>query len=249
MRAVTVDLWETLITERAGGAGQARRRARVDGVRTALAAIGHPTPADRVDAAMMRTRDEFDADHDRGIDIPFVDRVQQMLNHLDPDLPQELGQGQFAAIVKAVDDPFLEHPPQAVGGVEEILGGLKASGCAVALISNTGFTSAGVYRAWFERLGWLRHFDTTSFSNDLAVAKPSRAIFVTTLATLGVGPADALHVGDSGRHDVDGGKAAGLSTVWITTGRPGAPSTVPDYSIDRLSELPLVVQRWRSATA
>lgn len=249
MRAVTLDLWETLIKERTGGSGQARHRARVDGVRTALAAFGHPMSAGHVEAAILRIRAEFDSDHDRGVDISFADRVRQMLVHLSAGLPGRLDHGQLAAIVEAVDDPFLEHPPEPVEGVEGILADLKAKGYAVALISNTGFTSAGVYRAWFERLGWLRHFDTTSFSNDLAVAKPTRAIFDATLATLGVRPEDALHVGDSGRHDVDGAGAAGLSTVWITTGRPGAPSTIPDYTIGQLSELPLVVQRWRGKQA
>lgn len=247
MRAITLDLWQTLITEGQGWPGHARHHARVAGVRSELASFGHPIAAERVDAALLKVRSDFDSDHDRGLDISFGERVRHMLAYVSPELPDQLDDRQFASVLAAVDQPFLMHPPKPVKGARAVLVQLRNRGHAIALISNTGFTSAAVYRTWLERLGWLAFFDVTSFSNDLAVAKPTRRIFETTLSAMGVAPAEALHVGDSGHHDVDGAHAAGLSTVWVRSGRQGEPRTPPDFVIDELVELPGVVRQWRKA--
>lgn len=244
MRAVTLDLWQTLITEPPGVSGSARHKARVAGVAQVLEGAGHPASPELISQALLTTRQRFDADHDRGVDIKFAERVREMLALVRPDLPGLLGPDVLRRVEDAVDQPFLAHPPIPVTGVREVLSDLKGTGTRIALISNTGFTSKTVYRAWFARLGWLDYFDVTSFSNDLSVAKPTRSIFDLTLSRLGVAPARAIHVGDSGRHDVDGAHGAGLHAVWIRTGRPEPPETQPDFTIRSLAELPGVVTRW-----
>ncbi|HET7036189.1 MAG TPA: HAD family hydrolase [Thermomicrobiaceae bacterium] len=68
--------------------------------------------------------------------------------------------------------------------------------------------------------------------------KPDSAIFARALELGGVGPEEAVYVGDSPEHDVAGAQAAGLQSVWVNRrGRawPGGPP--PDFEIGDLREL------------
>jgi putative hydrolase of the HAD superfamily len=54
-------------------------------------------------------------------------------------------------------------------------------------------------------------------------AKPAVHIFRTALNAAGVGPAQALHVGDSQKEDVAGAQAAGIRALWLTRTTSAAP--------------------------
>ena len=119
------------------------------------------------------------------------------------------------------------------------LGVLRAAGLRLAAITN----AAGDYqRAKLGSLGLESAFDAVLISGELGVAKPHRAIFLTACTSLGVHPAQTVHVGDRLDMDAEGARDAGLHGVWLDRSRCGAlPQSAGISVICQLSELPALI--------
>lgn len=81
-------------------------------------------------------------------------------------------------------------------------------------------------------------FETIVSSYDLGYRKPHPLAFETALRTLGVGPAEAAHVGDSYDNDIAPALALGMTAIFRRSERPvpaGAPAA--HHTIDSLAEL------------
>ncbi len=82
------------------------------------------------------------------------------------------------------------------------------------------------------------YFDTILISGEVGVRKPDPAIFAMTLDGLGVGPDDALVVGNSLTSDIAGAKNAGITAVWLNRDDvENATDIEPDFEISTLDEL------------
>jgi HAD superfamily hydrolase (TIGR01549 family) len=97
-----------------------------------------------------------------------------------------------------------------------------------------------VQRAKLELLGIDRLVDFVLVSEEFGVAKPDPAIFREALSLAGVGPEEAIFVGDSIEFDMVGAQAADIPTVWVNRHRrpwsePGPP---PTRQIRSLADLP-----------
>ena len=93
-----------------------------------------------------------------------------------------------------------------------------------------------------ERCGLDGRFAFVVFSQDVQVEKPDPKIFQITAERAGCELRQMLHVGDSLKNDVAGGKNAGAPTVWLN--REGVPNDTkiqPDYEITSLNEIPAIV--------
>jgi HAD superfamily hydrolase (TIGR01509 family) len=125
-----------------------------------------------------------------------------------------------------------------ISGAPQVLRALKEEGYQIALLSNTMFDGSA-HMADLRRFGLDSCFDATLFSADLNLWKPSAAPFLHLLEELRVTPANAVFVGDSPHHDIVGGKAAGLYTIYFRSStRFGEPDGVqPDATIYRLGEV------------
>lgn len=64
-------------------------------------------------------------------------------------------------------------------------------------------------------LGVDRYLDAVVMSARSGYAKPDPRIFAVALERLGVGPREAMHVGDSMTEDVEGARAAGMRALLI----------------------------------
>lgn len=246
-RAVTLDLWRTLIVDDPSidaGVGADRNSLRIDRLADVLRSAGNEVPRGELEAAFQRVRDDTDHAHLNGVDRTFHLWVRQIVEYAAPRLLGRLSEDQTEAALRAVDEPFLEHPPSVHPDTGEILDRLIGHGLRIALISNTGFTSGEIYVRWFEQLGLADYFSAFTFSNEVAVAKPTAAIFESTLDQLGVAAGNALHVGDNLQSDVAGAHRVGMSTVWLRIGDNTAEDALADYTISDLAELPEVVERW-----
>lgn len=113
--------------------------------------------------------------------------------------------------------------------VSSTLEALRGRGLALAVVSN-----------FDDRLGRLlthldltRYFDAVVFSFTLGVEKPDARLFEHALELLRVEPAEALHVGDRLREDVEGALGAGMAAVRVDRSEtpraesPGVPHLVP----------------------
>lgn len=243
--AVTLDLWLTLIAEPNGTQWSVKRldeRARMANEVLVRHSLGVNQEL-LVDASQRISR-LITADHDLGIDLEFSHRVGQMLSLIEEDLPETLGKVGISEVAAAIDKTFLAHPPQFLPGSKDVLEHLHQLDVKVALISNTGMTSASGYREWFEREGVLGFFDHLTFSNEVACAKPSPEIFCPTLAALGTLAENSLHIGDNLLTDVSGAAAVGMKTGWIAGYDARELIVPPDYTLTNITELPSVVERW-----
>ena len=244
-RAVTLDLWNTLIGEDLAGESSRRRNAeRISRSLRVLREAGEEVPEQALVDAFAEAHRLVDADHARGIDLTFDERVRQVLSLVDPGLSARVDSHTIVRLGAALDGPFLAHPPRLLPGVVKTLRALAGLGVALAIVSNTGLTSPGGYGLFLEAHGVRRLFRVLSFSTGHGVAKPTERIFQATLETLGVQPRDALHVGDDLRTDVAGAHRAGLRTVWVSGVDPSVPEVPPDFTITEIAELPAVVERW-----
>jgi len=92
-------------------------------------------------------------------------------------------------------------------------------------------------------LGLADFFDAVSFSSEVGVRKPHPAIYADALRKLGADPSRTLFVGDRVREDVQGPQAQGMRAVLTREWRQEDDPGVADFVIQRLGELPAIVER------
>ena len=125
--------------------------------------------------------------------------------------------------------------------VPAVLHQLADSGLRIGLISNTHRCLAS-FQSHFELQGLI---SATVSSSDHGLMKPHPSIFAAALQLLDVPAAEAMMVGDSLKHDVEGALAVGMRAVLLNRGDAAAPA-VPGSArvpiIRSLRELmPLVI--------
>jgi putative hydrolase of the HAD superfamily len=109
--------------------------------------------------------------------------------------------------------------PDAVPALRE----LRGAGHRLVVVSNWDYSLP----EWLGPTGLLELVDGVVSSAEAGAAKPGPAPFLRGLELAGVGPEDALHVGDSPENDLEGARAAGVRGVLVDragTAPPGLPS-------------------------
>ena len=100
-------------------------------------------------------------------------------------------------------------------GVADLLGGLKAAGCAIGIVTSKARPTVQLA---FDALPEVqRHVDLLVAVEDTDVHKPRPDPLILALRRLGADPWDACYVGDA-PFDVAAGNAAGVTTVGVTWG-------------------------------
>ena len=121
--------------------------------------------------------------------------------------------------------------------VKPVLRQLHGSGLRLGLISNTHRCLA-LFRSHFE----LESFITGAVSSsDHGFMKPHPSIFEAALRELDVVAEEALMVGDSIRHDVEGARQLGMRAVLLARSAQPAQSVEDVPVITSLRELPAFV--------
>jgi HAD superfamily hydrolase (TIGR01549 family) len=105
------------------------------------------------------------------------------------------------------------HP--LASGSDDLLEQARAAG-PVVLVTNG---PPDIQRRKIEQGGLGAFFSSVVISGELGIGKPDPLVFAHALETVGAPPEDALMVGDSWERDVEGALAAGLRAVWISHGR------------------------------
>ena len=115
---------------------------------------------------------------------------------------------------------------------------LRSRGLELGIVSNFDSRLFNIVRG----LGLADLFATITISTLAHAAKPSPRIFELALEQHAVEPAEALHVGDSLRDDVEGATKAGLTAVLLARqGKQAPPGVQTICTLDEL--VPLVVGR------
>lgn len=202
----------------------------------AAARVLAPDDPEPVAAALLAGEDEWwrtcVAAGDRSGTTEQLVRSVARQTHLDV-------QGALAAY-HASWEATVAHDPDAVA----VLTALRERGLRTGLLSNTHWPRA-LHESWLAEAGLLDLLDVRLYTSDMTHMKPHPEAFAALLDAVGVGPHEAVFVGDRPRDDISGAQAVGMRTV-LLTGRPVEPwDVVPDARLPSLAGLVELVAAWR----
>jgi putative hydrolase of the HAD superfamily len=122
--------------------------------------------------------------------------------------------------------------------VTEVLRGLHASGFKIGLITNSHRCLAS-FQSHFALEGL---FAVTLSSLDHGYMKPHPSIFESALRAVDVEPGEAVMVGDSFSHDIEGARRLGMRGVLVTRSSDAPAACPPDVAvIQSLRQLPALL--------
>jgi putative hydrolase of the HAD superfamily len=164
-----------------------------------------------------------------GVDDRLLGGVdERLLGGADERLLGGVDEAAMTALLLAslVFEPFPEVPAT--------LNELRGMGLALVVVSNWDASLSETLAS----LGLLDTVDAVVTSAACGSAKPDPAIFAEALRRAGVGPEEALHVGDSPEEDVAGARAAGIGAVLVAReGERGGPDRAEERGAsDRAEE-------------
>ena len=117
----------------------------------------------------------------------------------------------------------------------ETLAALRQASIHVQVVSNIDDEQ---FDPLLDRLGLLDVIDASTSSEEAGSCKPDAAIYLLALAKAGSAPEQALFVGDSLRHDVEGPAATGMRTAWLPPRPDADPGDAhPDAVIHALGDV------------
>lgn len=155
-----------------------------------------------------------------------------LLTHTVPDTKLEEDLARYSAHHPSV----LRSGTRLLPGAREVITALSAAGFRLGVCSNkpVAFT-----RELLDYLGLASRIDLVLGPEDVARPKPAPDMLQTALARLGIGPAEALYVGDM-IVDIETARAAGVAVWVVPTGseeRSRLEAARPDRLLDELGEL------------
>ena len=243
IKAVTFDLWETIIHDESD---EPKRIAK--GLRTKPHERRHllweALSADRpiryedvclaydvADAAFTKAWKED------SITWTIGARLEEVLKGLG----RELGSADFTRVVKLHEEMEVTVPPNAIDGAGEALAEL-AGRYKLSIVSDTIVTPGKQLRALLAVHDLERHFSGFAFSDEVGRSKPHPSMFESAARQLGVEAAEMVHIGDRDHNDVKGAQALGMKAVLFTATRDvDAADTSADAICSRYADLPGII--------
>ncbi|GAA1476007.1 hypothetical protein GCM10009623_04530 [Nocardioides aestuarii] len=170
---------------------------------------------------------------------------------------------QSATIADLFDEAGLDHDPELLSAYYEfwephtttdpevgpMWEALRSRGLKVGVLSNTVWPRAW-HRGFFERDGVLDLVDGDVYTSEVPWTKPSPEAFRAAAEAVDVDDlARCVYVGDRLFDDIWGATNAGMKAVHvphstIPAGQVGHTEGTPHAVVQRLSEIPGVIDRW-----
>jgi putative hydrolase of the HAD superfamily len=198
IRAVTFDLWGTLILNSKEYANSLRRMREELLYETLKGTISRESLVNALDQSWA----EIQIVRSTLRDVPTSEQIRILAGLLRTDSDLE----------KPYTEAVLHFSPAINPYAKEVLELLHRK---VGLISNTGRTPGNVLRSVLSHLGVLEFFTVTLFSNEVGYLKPHPEIFRKASQKLKIPLSQILHVGDDVKADVEGARNAGMKALLI----------------------------------
>jgi putative hydrolase of the HAD superfamily len=214
LKAVTFDLWQTLLLDTPEGLRRARA-GRIRGIHELLTRQGIAVARDAVGLAYDAVGPRLENVWATRQDVGSHGQVRLLLECLGLDGALSSKAGLLDALEDAYCLPILSAMPILNVGARELLETLQIRGLRLALICNTGRTPGKMLRLVLDGLGLASCLSVLSFSDEVGLRKPHPEIFHRTLSALGVAPAEAAHVGDDVTTDVAGARGVGMRAIHL----------------------------------
>ena len=245
IRAITFDLWDTLVIDDSDEAKRAERglRSKFDERRYLLwEALNAAEPIDLEtvrlaynvgDAAFNKAWKEHH------ITWPIDERLRVILKGLG----RELSDAAFDAVVRAHAEMEVDIPPDAMPGAGPVLERL-AKRYKLCIVSDAIVSPGTCLRRVLENHGLAKPFSGYAFSDEVGHSKPHRAMFDSAAEQLGVGVGEMLHVGDRDHNDVKGPQRIGMKAILFTAANDtDKAATTADAICGSFDELEAAIDR------
>ena len=229
LKAVTFDLWDTLVFNRNYG------EFRLPALDTILRSYGVKLDKSVLHEAYLAgfsySRETIPVEGYRHIETwEIVDKVLESIGYYSSEARNE--------IIKMYEEAILCDPPKLKDGVSEALE-YTQNKYKVGLISVTGVSPGRIIRGILRDLEILDYFDVLTFSDEEKYVKPNPLLFKACLEKLDVMADFTVHVGDSFKSDIVGAIDSGMRTIWIKTrDQEQKDGYFPDVVIQSLLEIP-----------
>jgi putative hydrolase of the HAD superfamily len=187
---------------------------RCEGLRKVLSGLGLQLSLNHLLSAHEQSSLQFQTLWRRNQHISTIDQIRlilQIVTSRSIDLPSD--SRTVRMLESAYVDPLFTLPPQLNEDAEATLEGMRDRARKIGLISNTGRSPGVAMRKLLEKLGILKFFDVTIFSDEAGCRKPNKPIFDLAARELGAEPSETIHIGDNPEADIWGAKQAGMHAV------------------------------------
>jgi putative hydrolase of the HAD superfamily len=213
IKAVTFDLWETLLFEKDGSSDR-RNAKRCKNLAETLHKFGLKVSTNDMDLATEKMISTLLPLWEINKDVTTLEQLQLIVKSPSKgkiQLKNEWVEELTSAYVSAV----YEIRPYINPDAKTVLKWLQNRGIKIGLICNTGITPGTALRQLLSEEDVAQYFDVMIFSNEVGIRKPDPEIFHLTTQKLQVKPFQTVHVGDNLKADVWGAKNAGFKTVYF----------------------------------
>jgi len=245
IKAITFDLWDTVIDDDSDEAVRTARGLRskrderyhlVWQAVNEISLVSFETVKNIYETINVEFNQVW---HDEFVTWTVAERLNRILSGLDVELPEN----RLHELVQALEMLELDVPPKPIDGVHQALSEI-ASAYPLAVVSDTINTPGTGLRMWLERHDLKQYFKVFAFSDEVGRSKPHRAIFARAVEGLGVEFKDAIHIGDREHNDIRGAHAIGMRAVLFTATRDSdAANTTADAVCRCYSDLPGILNR------
>ncbi len=251
IKAVTFDLWDTLVDDdsdeavRAARGLRSKKEERRYQIWEALNAI-EPVDYDRVSLAYDTAEAGFNVVwKECQINWTVDQRIRVVLN----GLKREVGRDVFERLVENHSNMEVDISPEPIDGMREALKELSTR-YKLSVVSDSIVTPGTGLRKILEKHGVKQYFSGFAFSDEVGHSKPHRAMFDSAAEQLGVDVCEIVHIGDRDHNDVKGPHAIGAKAVLFTATRPDDRNiTTADAICDTHHDLPSIVDRLAAESA
>ena len=252
IKAVTFDLWDTMVEDETDEPKRAAKglRSKPDERRhlmwSALNAADSIAPIDLESVTLAY--DTADAGFnlvwkELHINWTVEQRLRVVLNGLGRSLPRD----DFGRLVEDTGRMEVEIPPDPIAGIGEALADLSQR-YKLAVVSDAIVTPGVGLKAILEGHGLAQYFSAFAFSDEVGHSKPHRSMFDCACAELGVAVDEIVHIGDRDSNDVKGPHALGAKAVLFTAARDADKNaTTADAICDSHHDLPAIIDRLAAA--
>jgi putative hydrolase of the HAD superfamily len=215
VKAVTFDLWETLLLER-NGWNLRRTNARCESLAQTLNKFSVKISVEQMALAFKKMASWLESVWEMNNDVTHLDQIRFLIKIASKGLvtvKEEWIDGLSSAYVS----PLFEVAPYLNPDTPRVLKWLKNQKKLVGLICNTGLTPGFGLRKFLTREGIAKYFDLMLFSDEVGIRKPDPKIFQLVTQRLKVKPYEIVHIGDNLKSDVWGAKNAGFKAIYLST--------------------------------
>ena len=237
LKAVTFDLWETLLFE-SDGASANRSATRCRNVANTLNKLGVNISTEKTTKAINETINTLLRIWDQNKDITHLDQLRYIVKFASNG-KTALKEEWIPELSSAYISSLFEIPPYVNPDAVKALRWLRDRNMRIGIICNTGITPGFGLRKFLIQEGVAEFFDLMIFSDEVGIRKPDPKVFHLAAQKLKMKPREMVHIGDNLKTDVCGAKNAGFKAIHLTgeQGRDKQAERDPTSLVSRSKDL------------